>query len=71
MKFKKEFIEDQFRGFETSRDSGNNVIAVRVTKNGGDIVAAWSILDSRHLDLIIHHAIAVAIEHKIVPAGTV
>jgi hypothetical protein len=68
--FKKEFIQDQFRGFESKRDSGNNVIAVRVTKNG-DIVASWNILDPRNLDLIICDAIDIAIEHGIVPVGTV
>ena len=66
MKFHKEFIDDQFRGFETARDSGNNVVAVRV-KN----VAVWKIRDSRNLDLVIADAINTAIARGIVPAGTV
>jgi hypothetical protein len=66
MKFRKEYIEDQFRGFETARDSGNNVVAVRV-KN----VAAWNIRDSRHIDAVIADAIDLAIARGIVPAGTV
>ena len=68
--FKKEFIQDQFRGFESKRDSGNNVIAVRVTKNGA-IVASWKIRDSCNLDAIICDAINIAIEHNVVPIGTV
>jgi len=63
--FKKEFIEDQFRGFETERNAGNNVIAVRVKKNGG-IVASWKIRDSRHLDAVICDAIDIAIKHNLV-----
>jgi len=65
MKFRKEYIEDQFRGFETARDSGNNVLAVRVK----DIV--WKIRDSRHIDAVIADAIDTAIARGIVPAGTV
>ena len=65
MKFRKEFIEDQFRGFETARDRGNNVISVRVN----DVV--WNVRDSRHLDLVIAEAINTAIARGIVPAGTV
>jgi hypothetical protein len=68
--FKKEFIEDQFRGFETSRDSNNNIKIVRVTKNG-ELVSSWKIIDSRNLDTVICDAINTAIQHKIVPAGTV
>ena len=56
MKFRKEFIGDQFRGFETARDSGNNIAVVRVK----DVI--WRVRDSRHLD---------AIARGIVPAGTV
>ena len=33
MKFNKAFIEDQFRGFETAKDKGNNIVAIRVKKN--------------------------------------
>ena len=69
-KFKKEFIEDQFRGFETLRDSNNNIKIVKVTKNG-DLVAWWKVRDSRNLDAVICDAIHCAIEHGIVPAGTV
>lgn len=65
MKFSKEYIEDQFRGFETSRDSGNNIIALRVK----DIV--WKIRDSRDLDAVIADAIDTAIARGIVPAGTI
>tara|TARA_R110000868_G_scaffold229092_1_gene482117 strand:+ start:1106 stop:1303 length:198 start_codon:yes stop_codon:yes gene_type:complete len=65
MKFRKEFIEDQFRGFETARDSGNNIIALRVN----DVV--WKIRDSRNLDLVIADAIDIAVARGIVPAGTV
>jgi hypothetical protein len=65
MTFRKQFIEDQFRGFETARDSGNNVVAVRVK----DIV--WKIRDSRHLDAVIADAIDLAIARGIAPAGTV
>ena len=65
MKFRKEYIEDQFRGFETSRDRGNNIIALRVK----DVV--WKIRDSRHLDAVIADAINTAIARGIVPAGTV
>ena len=70
MKFNRAYAEDQYRGFETSRDRGNNVIAVRVAKNG-KIVASWKVRDSRHLDAVICDAINTAIEHKIVPVGTV
>jgi hypothetical protein len=70
MKFNREFIEDQFRGFETARDSGNNIIAVRVTKKG-DIVSKWKVRDSRHLDSVIEQAINTAITHQIVSANTV
>ena len=66
MKFHKEFIDDQFRGFETARDSGNNIVAVRV-KN----VAIWNVRDSRHLDAVVADAINTAIARGIVPAGTV
>jgi hypothetical protein len=65
MKFRKEFIEDQFRGFETARDRGNNVVAVRVK----DIV--WKIHDSRHIDAVIADVINTAVARGIVPAGTV
>ena len=65
MKFRKEFIEDQFRGFETARDSGNNIIALRVN----DVV--WKIRDSRNLDLVIADAIDIAVARGIVPADTV
>jgi hypothetical protein len=65
MKFRKEFIEDQFRGFETARDGGNNVLAVRVN----DVV--WKIRDSRNLDAVICDAINTAIARGIVPAGTI
>jgi hypothetical protein len=65
MKFHKEFIDDQFRGFETARDSGNNIVAVRVK----DIV--WKIRDSRHIDAVIADAINTAVARGIVPAGTV
>jgi hypothetical protein len=65
MKFHKEFIEDQFRGFETARDSGNNIAVVRVK----DIV--WKIRDSRHIDAVVADAINTAIARGIVPAGTV
>ena len=65
MKFRKEYIEDQFRGFETLRDSGNNVVVVRVNN------VVWKIRDSRHLDAIVAAAIHTAIQAGIVPAGTV
>lgn len=65
MKFHREFIDDQFRGFETARDSGNNIAVVRVK----DVV--WKIRDSRHLDTVIADAINTAIARGIVPAGTV
>ena len=65
MKFHKEFIDDQFRGFETARDRGNNIVAVRVN----DVV--WNVRDSRHLDAVICDAINTAIARGIVPAGTV
>jgi len=67
MKLYKEFIDDQFRGFETARDSGNNIVAVRVAKNG-KIVSSWKVRDSRNLDAVIANAINIAIEHKIVSA---
>ena len=70
MKFYKEFIEDQFRGFESARDKGNNIIAVRVTKNG-DIVSSWKVRDSRNLDAVIANAINTAVEHGIVHPGTI
>tara|TARA_R110000823_G_scaffold202577_1_gene333545 strand:+ start:329 stop:541 length:213 start_codon:yes stop_codon:yes gene_type:complete len=70
MKFRKEYIEDQFRGFETSRDSGNNIAVVRVKKDN-DIVAVWKVCDSRNLDAVIADAINTAIARGIVPAGTV
>jgi hypothetical protein len=70
MKFNREYAEDQYRGFETARDSGNNIIALRVTKNG-EIVSSWKVRDSRNLDAVICDAINTAIEHKIVPVGTV
>ena len=65
MKFHREFIDDQFRGFETARDSGNNIAVVRVN----DVV--WKIRDSRNLDAVIADAIHTAIQAGIVPAGTV
>ena len=65
MEFRKEYIDDQFRGFETSRDTGNNVVVVRVN----DVV--WKVRDSRHLDAVIADAINTAIARGIVPAGTV
>ena len=65
MKFHREFIDDQFRGFETARDSGNNIAVVRVK----DVV--WKIRDSRNLDAVIADAINTAIARGIVPAGTV
>ena len=68
--FKKEFIEDQFRGFESARDAGNNIVAVRVTKNG-EIVSSWKVRDSRTLDAVISDAINTAIEHGIVRTGTI
>lgn len=70
MKFHKEFIGDQFRGFETVRDSGNNISVVRVKKDN-DIFALWKVCDSRNLDLVISDAINIAIARGIVPAGTV
>ena len=70
MKFKKAFIEDQFRGFETAQDGGNNIFAVRVVQ-GDEIIASWKIRDSRHLDAIVAAAIHTAIQAGIVPAGTV
>jgi hypothetical protein len=66
MKFRKEYIEDQFRGFETARDGGNNVVAVRV-KN----VAVWKLRDSRNLDAVVADAINIAVARGIVPAGTI
>ena len=65
MKFNKEYIEYQFRGFETARDSGNNVVVVRVA----DVI--WKVCDSRNLDAVIVDAINTAIARGIVPAGTV
>jgi hypothetical protein len=65
MKFRKEFIEDQFRGFETARDSGNNIAVVRVEE------VVWKIRDSRHIDAVVNDAINTAIARGIVPAGTV
>lgn len=70
MKFHKEFIGDQFRGFETARDSGNNISVVRVKKDN-DIFALWKVCDSRNLDLVISDAINTAIARGIVPAGTI
>ena len=70
MKFRKEYIEDQFRGFETARDSGNNVVVVRVKKHD-EVIASWKIRDSRNLDAIVAAAINTAIQAGIVPAGTV
>lgn len=70
MQFTKAFIEDQFRGFEIARDSGNNVVAVRV-KKGDEIIAAWKVRDSRLLDSVTEQAINIAITHKIVPANTI
>ena len=70
MKFHKEFIDDQFRGFETARDSGNNIAVVRV-KHDEEVIAVWKIRDSRHLDAIVAAAIHTAIQAGIVPAGTV
>jgi hypothetical protein len=70
MKFNKAFLEDQFRGFETARDSGNNIIAIRVKKND-EIIAVWKIQDSRLLDGVIAQAIDTAITHQIVSADTV
>tara|TARA_R110000868_G_scaffold277705_1_gene537490 strand:- start:329 stop:541 length:213 start_codon:yes stop_codon:yes gene_type:complete len=70
MKFRKEFIEDQFRGFETSRGSGNNIIALRV-KQDEEVIAEWKIRDSRNLDAVIADAIDIAVARGIVPAGTV
>jgi len=70
MKFYKEFTQENFRGFESARDKGNNIIAVRVTKNG-DIVSSWKVRDSRLLDSVIEQAINTAITHNIVRPGTV
>jgi hypothetical protein len=70
MKFNREFIEDQFRGFEVAKDRGNNIIAVRV-KKGDEVIAAWKIRDSRLLDTVIAQAIHTAIKHQIVSANTV
>ena len=70
MIFHKEYIDEQFRGFETARDRGNNVTAVRV-KKADDIVAVWKVRDSRNLDAVIADAIDTAIARGIVPAGTV
>lgn len=69
MKFNRAYAEDQFRGFESARDAGNNIIAVRVTKNG-EIVSSWKVRDSRNIDTVIRDAINTAIEHKIVSAST-
>lgn len=65
MKFRKEYIEDEFRGFETARDRGNNVVAVRVNN------VVWRVRDSRLLDAVVADAINTAITQGIVPAGTV
>ena len=70
MTFRKQFIEDQFRGFEADHDSGNNVIAIRVKKSD-KIIASWKIRDARNLDAAIADAIGTAIEQGIVPVGTV
>ena len=70
MIFHKEFIEEQFRGFESAHDSGNNITAVRVVVRGC-VVALWKIKDTRHSDAVIRDAIDTAIAHGIVPAGTV
>ena len=70
MKYHKEFTQENFRGFESARDKGNNIIAVRVTKNG-DIVSSWKVRDSRNLDAVIANAINTAVEHGIVHPGTV
>jgi len=70
MKFYKEFIEDQFRGFESARDNGNNIISIRVKKRD-EVIAAWKVRDSRLLDSVIEQAINTAITHEIVPPGTV
>jgi hypothetical protein len=70
VKFRNEYIENQFRGFETARDSGNNVVAVRVVQ-GDEIIASWKIRDSRNLDAVIADAINTAVARGIVPAGTV
>jgi len=70
MIFHKEFIEEQFRGFESAKDRGNNIIAVRVVVRGC-VVALWKIKDTRHVDAVIRDAIDTAIANEIVPAGTV
>jgi hypothetical protein len=70
MMFRKEYIEEQFRGFETARDRGNNVIAVRVKKDDA-VIASWKIKDSRNLDAVICDAINTAIARGIVPGRTV
>ena len=70
MKFNREFIEDQFRGFEAAKDKGNNVVAIRVKKND-EVIALWKIRDSRLLDSVIEQAIHTAITHQIVSANTV
>ena len=70
MSYRKQFIEDQFRGFEADHDSGNNIVAIRVKKDN-EIIASWKIRDARNLDVVITDAIGTAIEHGVVPAGTV
>jgi hypothetical protein len=70
MSYRKQFIEDQFRGFEANRDSGNNIVAIRVKKDD-EIIASWKIRDARNIDAVIGNAIGIAIELGIVPAGTV
>jgi hypothetical protein len=70
MTYRKQFIEDQFRGFEADRDGGNNVVGIRVKKDN-EIIASWKIRDARTLDAAIADAIGTAIEHGIVPVGTV
>jgi hypothetical protein len=70
MSYRKQFIEYQFRGFEADRDSGNNIVAIRVKKDD-EIIASWKIRDARNIDAAIADAISAAIEHGIVPADTV
>jgi len=70
MKYHKEFTQENFRGFESARDKGNNVVAVRVKKND-EIIAVWKVQDQRLLDSVIDQAINTAITHKIVHPGTV
>ena len=68
MKFNKAFIEDKFLGFESARDKGNNVVAVRVKKND-EIIAVWKVRDSRLLDSVISQAINTSINHNIIKGG--